>query len=397
MFKHAYVRGVQNALIQGGHVAFPSMNDACKVADFIAERVQMDPLNGEAIPHEKTAEIADAIIDASNWYRNQDGFKAAVFEKLGSVEDLGQLAHAHAINLMEKAAEGSTIEGGDKGNDEPTTGEGVMDAKARPEGYAEDSRGYTEVDTRPGAVGKEEPQPNAPAESPPGDNSVVDQTRTAALGDMIAKLAEGSTIIGGDKGNATPTTGEGKMDASLRPEGYAVLPQQGALGAVMSHVAGPAVVGKEIPQPMKPGESPAGSNSAIQHSQKAAQENDPYLVLFKKTASEMSPYLPGVLSDEQKIAHVRACMGMTMEEKARYVHGLQKEAADKTSGEMPAFIQEKIDAKKDGDKKDDKKDDAKKDDDKKDDDKGEDKKDNDKEKSASLGEYLSRITAAVQS
>lgn len=390
MFKHAYVRGVQNALIQGGHVAFPSVDDACKVADYIADRVELDPTNGEAVPRDKTAAIADAVIDASNWYLGQPGFKAAAFQKLASVEDLGQLAHAHALHLMEKAAEGSTIEGGDKGNTEPTTGEGKMDASARPEGYAEDSQGYTEIDTRPGAVGEEEPQPNAPSVSPPGDNSVIEQSRTASLQDMISKLAEGSTIIGGDKGNTTPTTGEGKMDAALRPPGYAVLPQQGALGQMMSIVGGPAVIGKEVPQPMKPGETPAGTNSVIQHSQKAAAA-DPFVTLFKKTAAEVHTYLPCALTEEQKVAHVRACMGMTTEEKAHYLTGLQKEAADKTSGEMPAFIQEKIDAKK-------KKDGGDKEDD--DDDKEESKKDDDKDddkKEASLADHLRRVSASIQS
>ena len=392
MFKHAYVRGVQNALIQGGHVAFPSGDDACKVADYIADRVELDPTNGEYIPADKTAAIADAVIDASNWYRSQHGFKAAAFQKLASVEDLGQLAHAHAIHLMEKAAEGSTIEGGDKGNDEPTTGEGKMDTSARPSGYAEDSRGYTEIDTRPGAVGDEEPQPNAPSVSPPGDNSVIEQSRTASLQSMISKLAEGSTIIGGDKGNTTPTTGEGKMDAALRPQTYAVLPEQGALGQMMAHVSGSAVFGKDIPQPMKPGETPAGTNSVIQHSQKAAAA-DPFVTLFKKTAAEVHTYLPGALSDDQKVAHVRACMGMTTAEKAHYLKGLQKAAADKTSGEMPAFIQEKIDAKKDkgDDKKDD--DDGDKEESKKDD----DKDDADDKKEASLADYLRRVSASIQS
>jgi hypothetical protein len=406
MFKSAYARGVQNALIQGGHVAFPSEDDACKVADFIASRLQFDPLN-EAITHQKTAEIAEAVIDASNWYKQQ-GVKSASFQKLASVEDLGKLAHVHALHLMQKAAEGSNIEGGDKGNKEPSTAEGQMDAKNRPEGYAEDSRGKTEVDTRPGAVGKEQTQPAAPTNTPAGDNSVVEQSRTAALGSLINKLAEGSTILGGDKGNSMPTSAEGKMDATNRPTDYARLPSQGALGALMSHVSGPAIIGKEIPQPNKPNESPAGTNSAIQQSQKAAQE-DPYLSLFKKTAAELVPYLPGNLTEDQKIAHVRACMGLTMEEKAHYVHGIQKEAADKTAPQtapsqghydgrnanqrkvaedsgMPPFIQAKMDAKKDDDK------DEKKDDDK--DEKKEEKKED--EKQASLRDYLRRISASVQ-
>ena len=419
MFKQAYCRGVQTALIQGGHVAYPSGDDACKVADYVADHIQFEPLNGQPIPRQKTAEIADALIDASKWYAQQPGFKAASFNKLASVDDLAKLAHAHAMDVMQKAAEGSNIEGGDKGNKEPSNAEGKMDAAARPEGYAADSRGKTEVDTKPGAVGKEEPQPNAPSNSPGGDNSVVEQSRTASLGSLIAKLAEGSNFTGGDKGNATPTTAEGKMDAAARPAGYALLPSQGAQGAIAPLATGPAIVGREIPQPAKPGESPAGTNSVIQHSAKAAQD-EAYMLLFKKTASEVNAFLPAGLSDDQKVAHVRACMGMTMEEKAHYVHGLQKEAADRTApkpapqpahyngrdanqrpktadeGGMPPFIQAKIDAKKEKDGEGDKKDGDK--DHEKTETKSEEKKEEEKkedEKQASLRDYLRRISATI--
>jgi hypothetical protein len=216
----------------------------------------------------------------------------------------------------------------------------------------------------------------------------------------------------------------------------------------MAQVTGPAVIGRETAQPNKPGESPSGSNSLTEHSAKAAAE-DPYIALFKKVAAEVNSYLPHNYNENAKIAAVRACMGLTTEEKAYYLHGLQKHAADTTSGGagglppgsrgnynehnpnathsrpgaydgrsanqgtksagdlppfmkkdddkkdddkdekkdddkggdkggMPAFIQEKIDARKDGGG------DEKKDDDKKDDDK----------KEASLRDYFRRIEAA---
>jgi len=423
MFKKAYVRGIQNALIQGGHVAFPDEESAAKVADFIAGRVAFEPTGG-AVPRETTTKIAQALVEASSHLRSQPGFKAAAFTKLASVDDLAKLAHAHALDVMQKAAEGSTIEGGDKGNQDPSTAEGKMDAAQRPPGYAVTSPGKTEVDTRPGAVGKEQEHPNKPAESPSGSNSVIDQTRTASLGALLRKVAEGSTILGGDKGNQEPSTAEGKMDAAQRPPGYAVLPSQGAPGELLNLIRGPAVVGREIPHPNGPSESPSGSNSVIQHSAKAAAE-DPYLALFKKTAAEVLEFLPGSITEDAKIAHVRACMGMTTEEKAHYVAGLQKEAADRTAasargtrsqphnsdatharagaydgrhanqaaksaGELPPFIQEKIDAKKDGkDKKDDDKDG---DGDKKD---GKDEA-KDEEKAASLRDHLRRIAGAIQ-
>lgn len=415
MFKQSFARGVVNALIQGGRVAFPDEDTAAKVADYIAERVPFEPLNG-AVSREATLKIANAVIDTSNWLAKQPGAKTAgTFLKVASLDDLAKLAHAHAVDLMEKAAEGSTIEGGDKGNKEPSTAEGKMDLSQRPHGYAEHSLGKTDVDVRPGQVGKEQEQPNKPSESPGGSNSVIDQSRTASLGSMIKKIAEGSTIMGGDKGNTEPTTAEGKMDLAQRPTNYALLPSQGALGELMNQVKGPAVVGRETPQPNAPARSDSGSNSVQEHSAKAASE-DPFVTVFKKTAVEIAPYLPSTFSDDVKVAHVRACMGMTTEEKAHYLTGLQKEAADKTASvndgaagtgrnrpgaydgrtanqaskvaEMPDFIREKIEAKKDGEggEKKDEKSESK-------DEKKEEKKD---EKEASLADHFRRISAVVQ-
>ena len=418
MFKNAYVRGVQNALIQSGHVAFPDEETACKVADYIADASKIDPLADGGIPPQVTAKIAEAIVDASTWFKSNN-YKAASFNKLASLDDLQKLAHQHTMDLMQKAAEGSTIEGGDKGNkeNESPAAETKMDTAARPSGYAEDSRGKTEVDVRPGQVGKEEEHPKKPSESPSGDNSVKEQSRTAALLSFIKKTAEGSTILGGDKGNKETTTAEGKMDTAMRPPGYAVLPSQGSLGELMARFDGQSAVGKEAPHPNAPANSPSGTNSIIETSHKNA-EDEAYLMVFKKTASEVGQYLPAGISDDVKVAHVRACMGMTNEERAHYLHGLQKEAADKTAAaaapapdyghyngrtanqkqaEMPAFIQDKIDAKKEegSEKKDEKG--EKKDENpfaKKDDEKKEEKKEDEKE--GSLASHLRRIASAIQ-
>lgn len=329
MFKNAYVRGLQHSLIQTGRVAYPDEKAAAAVADKIASIHQFDPLQGP-VPQAVQTKIASDLLDASTWYKNQ-GVKVASFGKVASLDELAKLAHIHAIDVMEKAAEGSTIEGGDKGNKEPSSAEAKMDASKRPDGYAEDSRGETAVDTRPGSIGKEQEQPNKPSESPSGSNSVTDQSRTASfLAGFLKKHAEGSTIMGGDKGNKEPTTGEGKMDLSQRPQGYAVLPTQGALGELMARYDGQSAIGKEAPHPNAPSQSVSGSNSITQTSQKNAQE-DAFITLFKKTAAEISPFLPTGLGDEAKVAHVRSCMGLTTEEKAHYLHGLQKEAAEKTA------------------------------------------------------------------
>lgn len=440
MFKHAYVRGIQTALINQGLVAFPDKGTADKVADYIADRVEIDLTKG--VTRETTHKVATEIVAASDAIKKWPNFKAASWNKLASWDDVMKLAEDNATALMEKAAEGSTIEGGDKGNTqaESPSGETKMDASQRPPGYAEDSRGKTDVDTKPGAVGKEETQPNAPKETDSKSNSVEEQSKTSALSALFRKAAEGSTILGGDKGNKEPTTGEGKMDATQRPPGYAVLPTQGGLGEMMKLVTGPAVIGRETAQPNKPAESPSGSNSLTQHSAKAAAE-DPYIALFKKVATEINEYLPSDMDEDTKIATVRACMGLTTNEKAHYLVGLQKEAAAKTAaapaavppgsrtdqygqhspeatharpgaydgrkgnqgtksaddGALPPFMKKDEKKDDDGDKDKDKdkgglpsfiqdKIDAKKD--------GGDKKDDDKEKEASLRDTMRRITEA---
>jgi hypothetical protein len=441
MFKQAYCRGTQLALIQSGHVAYSDGSDAIKVADFIAERIDFDPAN---VSPEITKKIAGHLIDASKEVqKSQPNFKAASFGKIESWDAVHKIASDNAVDLMakaEKVAEGSTIEGGDKGNPQSDSpqGETKMDAADRPPGYATNSLGHTEVDTKPGAVGSEKDQPNKPTESPSGSNSVTEQ-RTASLADIMRKVAEGSTILGGDKGNQEPTTGEGKMDLAMRPAGYALLPSQGALGELMNQVKGTAVVGRETAHPNAPAQGVSGTNSLTEHSAKAAAE-DPFLTLFKKTASEVVPYMPMSISDDAKVAHVRACMGMQLEEKAAYLKGLQ--AQERTAGappevppgargdkyqqhspeathsrpgaydgrtgnqgtkaaELPDFLRDKMEGKKDdGEKKDDdKKSDnpfAKKDDDDKKSDNPFAKKDDDKEKEAAMRAHLGRIHDAMR-
>jgi hypothetical protein len=70
----------------------------------------------------------------------------------------------------------------------------------------------------------------------------------------------------------------------------------------------------------------------METSRKAASE-DPYVTLFKKTASEIIEYLPQHLGEEEKIAHVRACMGLKTAEKAHYLTGLRNEAQAKVAAD----------------------------------------------------------------
>jgi hypothetical protein len=340
MFKHAFVRGIQTALVNAGRASFPDETTAHKVADLIADRVEIDL--SRDIGRDVVVKVSNEVIAASDWFKGRPGFKAASFNKLSSWEDVHKLANHSVIQLMTKLAEGSTIEGGDKGNEEKQSpaGETKMDVEQRPPGYATDSLGKTEVDTKPGAVGKEEENPNKPARSDDKSNSPQEQSRTASETlRSLFKQAEGSTILGGDKGNKAMGSAEAKMDAEQRPSGYATfgVAGVGSLGEVMKQVKGPAVVGRETTQPNAPARTDDKSNSVQQHSAKAAAE-DPYIALFKKTAAEVAEYLPASFDDDRKVAAVRACMGLNVVEKAHYLTGLQKEASEKTAAATPAAV-----------------------------------------------------------
>jgi hypothetical protein len=359
MFKKSYVRGITTALVQSGHAAFPSEEMAAKVADHIADNIGELNLD-QPVSSAETAKIANHVIEASNAFRER-GHQPGPFAKMASLDALAKHAHAHAVDLMEKAAEGSNYVGGDKGNDMASSAEGKADEKDRPDSYATNARGHIVAEIPAAAqVGTESVQPAEPKNHPEGSNSLTEASKAASLSDLMKKVA----ISVDNPTKDTHYSAEAKADQKERPEGYARLPHQGALGNLMQMVGGDAVIGKELTHPQGPSNHPAGGNSLTEMSKKSSADNDPYIALFKKTAQEVAPHLPGGLTDDQKVAHIRSVMGLTTEEKAHYLVGLQKQAAEKVSGEVPPQFLQHMKGKED--KKDDK--DEKKDDDK--DDKG---------------------------
>jgi hypothetical protein len=53
---------------------------------------------------------------------------------------------------------------------------------------------------------------------------------------------------------------------------------------------------------------------------------DPFLSLFKKTAEEVAPHLPGNMGEDEKIAHIRRLMGLSDTERTEYIAMLHKDA-----------------------------------------------------------------------
>jgi hypothetical protein len=362
LFKRAFARGVNDELIRLGYVRYPTKEAADEVADAVGDEMPMEPA-ADAVPPEVAADVATQLVDAANQLVEATGgggaeepmppeYAAGAEEaaKMSSAGDIDTRASQQAEAIMVKAAEatklalGSTIEGGDKGNEmsQSPAGETVMENKARPQGAHVTGVGNTKHPVGQGNVGTEQvPAPttdSSPGESPGGSNSVIEQSKLGgALRQIIQKVAAGmgSTIEGGDKGNtlgeAGATTGEGKIEADRRPEGYA----HTGVGSTQFPV-GAGVVGSEQAHPDQPGESPGGAaggggNSVVEWSSaaadgpKAASDESAYLTLFRQTAEKTAAHIPE-MPEEQKISHIRQMMGMTDVERSQYIGMLHKEA-----------------------------------------------------------------------
>jgi hypothetical protein len=353
IFKRAYSRGVNDELVRLGYIRWPSKTAADVMADAVGDQMPVEP-SAEGVSPETAAEVAATLIDSANALVGETGGAGMAEEgappmaeeaalKTSAAQDLGTRAGEQAYDIMVKAAHqtkqamGSTIEGGDKGNtmtDTPAA-ETEMEAKNRPVMQYVTGVGSTQsgAGRGTGVVGKEDvgADTKAPSESPSGTNSVIEQSKMGTLRSIIQKVAMGSTIEGGDKGNtaAGAVAAETIQEFQRRPEGYAT----NMLAQSDLPVTPAATVGTEQPQPVQPGESPAGStpgaagNSVVEWSNESKTgAEDPFIALFRKTAEMVGSSLPSNLAEEIKIAHLRQMMGMTDAERAEYVGLLHKEA-----------------------------------------------------------------------
>jgi len=339
LFKHAFVRGINDELVRLGYVRYPTKEAADAVADAVADQALPQEPAAQPVPAETAADVAATLVDAANTLVSETGMgeqPAPAEEELktSAAEDFDTRAYKQAEAVMIKAAEGSNYVGGDQGNAADQAAQtdftAQLDNQLRPQGYANMGvAGVGQTDTNLGRdastqVGREEPHPVMPGETPPGTNSVIDQSKGASLRSIIQKIASGSNFVGGDQGNtpaqAATTDFTAKLDQLQRPGNYA----EGARGQGWGSVPASAVIGTEQPHPHKPGETPSGSNSIIAASKSAAE--DPYLSLFKKTAEEVAAHLPGNLGEDEKISHIRRLMGLNDSERTEYIAMLHKDA-----------------------------------------------------------------------
>jgi hypothetical protein len=370
LFKRAAARGVAHELVRSGLVSFPTKEAMDEAADAVA-----DGPPGEAMPEmspeeghspEQLAEVANKLMEIAHALMEQAGAAApadapappgmdaapppspeaakaaADLTKTASEANYEELATDVAVACMEKAAEeakvaagGALIMGGDKGNDAAQAAQvgevAALDKKQRPEGAYHHGMGKTELETMKGHLGDLSKNPAGPANTPGGSNSVssdAGSSKAAGLDAELKKIA--NKLVGLHDG-----TDKNKLTDSAKIDTVAALDQKNRpqgkylVGVGKANFSEPQThrIGHEEPHPMAPKNSPSGTNSVIQASK--TSEEDAFLVLFKKTAEDVGPYLPK-MSDDEKVAHISKMIGFDHDARQEYLNTLhtEKKASD---------------------------------------------------------------------
>jgi hypothetical protein len=348
IFKRAAARGIAHELARSGVVSFPTkqaMDDvADQAADSLPSMPELPAAGPEAPPAEAdTAALVSKIIELVEQLKAAQGVGGAGappmpgamdVQKQAAAADLDTVAAESALALMDKAAaETGSLAGQGKSTNtlaESTKNDSVaaLDEKHRPQGTHHEGAGNTKLDTAAGQVGASKAPTVAPNASPSGENSVSAGTKSAEeLRASLLKQANTLIGVGGQKGNsmeqAAKTDPVAALDLKNRPLGkYMVEPG----GANFKNDAA-ARVGVEKKVDQKPNQSPAGTNSVIEASKAASEEESAYLLLFQKTAAAVKEHLPSELSDDEKVAAVSAMIGLNTDGRQAYINALAEKVA----------------------------------------------------------------------
>lgn len=349
LFKRAAARGVAHALVQRGVAEFPTkeaMDEAADAASDLMMNASPELSGEQGHDPEELAALAEKIVAISDALKQEHGEPAehkmaSESVKMAGARDLETVAFEAANGVMLKAAEetasGALVGvGGQKDNKEHQAAQhdsmAKLDLKNRGEAEYTNSRGRTELDTSAGEVGKLTGAPKEPSNSPAGVNSVNEDAKKSASLAAVRKLAA-DLILGKQPENKEPAAahhdGLAKLDLHNRPMGYAVVPKGGA------NFSEPQVarVGQERKPDVMPKRGVTGSNSVTEAS-KAASDQELFVEIFRKTASDVGPYLPGSLTDDQKLAAIRDMMPLDRSERGAYLQALSKAAEEKSVTEM---------------------------------------------------------------
>jgi len=277
LFKRAYVRGVNDELIRLGYVRYPTKLAADEIADAVGDQMQEDPAAalGAAGPEEAGPPAGEPV----------------------SPETAAEVA-ATLVDAANKLVE-------------ETSGAGLAPEGEMPAPAEEELKTSAAQDLNSRAAWQAEALMYKSAEE--------------------TKLALGSTIEGGDKGNFMQESpfGETVMENSNRPEGKYVL----GVGNT-TYPVGEGAVGTEEAHPEGPSESPAGSNSVIEQSKMGMTLRN----IIRKVASEGmrgSTYRGGDTGGNS-LAHAAAITGEGQLEAKQRPEGYAMGARGQGWGSVPS-------------------------------------------------------------
>lgn len=364
MFRKAYVRGVNKALIDTGAVKYANEELAAEAADAVAETMPEQPM--EEMAPEQTAELATTLVELSNQLGAASESAANAAQEVAAgpaegmpIEAADARAEKAASILRQKLSQndtGSTITG-EKPHQQNTqpmaeTAEAKMDLRQRPEGYAnvgEDGVGAQEA-SGDGAIGDESVVQGTGAGpvAMDGTNSATDAIKSANIRNLIKKVAMGSTLDPSNpaqmntQAQAAQTTGEGAMEAKARPENYAVKGEKNVGKSDQQAEERASAVGSEKAHPESMGPvGKGGTNTAIQQiANGKTAEDEEWLKRFKEASAKYASVLPFWMEDNEKIAAVQYLMSLSPSEAKSIASHIEKTA------ELPEGLKAYVEKKK---------------------------------------------------
>lgn len=312
LFKRAMCRGLNAELIRAGEVAYPTKEAADYAADYVADHSGMpDPFTSpEQVTLKVAHDLSVMLKQASEIVCKNAGGYSPELSKTASAIDPVELAIHDCNTLMQKVA--YEVEAPNTAEQAAAHNEAAaLDAKHRPEGYANSGVGNYE-DKGEGALGAEREQPRG--EGAPGHNSAIENSKAASSGPY--------TSAPNTAANAAAHNEAAALDQKNRPGNYA------NVGVNKSKFSVPqgAVLGHE-----EPARAPVpGKNTA--NSAKTASE-----VLFEKTAAQVMPFMLQGMTDKEKVAHIQAMGPLSSRGRATYLHQLYGAyGVDKTAAQQYA-------------------------------------------------------------
>ncbi len=290
IYKRAHLRGMVHEMTRRGYVQWPTKLAEEEAADAIADQIPEEMIPEETPEDGLTPEQAQVALQqivevAEEIAAKTDGQVMEDTGKMAAAMSYEDAASHAAISVMQKAAEETAVETGPDvpGPTPPvpdlsTTAEGEIDASTVPSADIVVPQGTTEVDTAPGAVGKEEiraEQPGAEGTPPTGEAaktaSTLD-TLASMLHQMSQKTAaaamDGASLSGGAAAGPAPAP-RVDLDDNLQIPGAVASAQ----GQTSQDVPAAANIGVTKKQPAgNPGPTDATPNKPAKDAVKQAME-----------------------------------------------------------------------------------------------------------------------------